>query len=182
MAVWLGTFADPEEFYRYVQTCYCTLDEAELDPEYIFSPAEFEERLHKLFRPENGERPEEATLRQAFRTQYNAFEYDFGLLFDEDFAVCDYCMEPTEDLSLLLEEWPELLEPVRKLVQEQNLREPVNAFSRCRPACIPGRSRISNPPGRNTLVRGEYEGGRFSTLWRRITISSPQSWQKQPNK
>ena len=39
MAVWLGTFADPEEFYRYVQTCYCTLDEAELDPEYIFSPA-----------------------------------------------------------------------------------------------------------------------------------------------
>ena len=109
MAVWLGTFADPEEFYRYVQTCYCTLDETELDPEYIFSPAEFEERLHKLFRPENGERPEEATLRRAFRTQYNAFEYDFGLLFDEDFAVCDYCMEPTEDLSLLLEEWPELL-------------------------------------------------------------------------
>ena len=105
MAVWLGTFADPEEFYRYVQTCYCTLDEAELDPEYIFSPAEFEERLHKLFRPENGERPEEAILRRAFRTQYNAFEYDFGLLFDEDFAVCDYCMEPTEDLSLLLEEF-----------------------------------------------------------------------------
>lgn len=68
-----------------------------MDPEYIFSPAEFEERLHKLFRPENGERPEEATLRRAFRTQYNAFEYDFGLLFDEDFAVCDYCMEPTED-------------------------------------------------------------------------------------
>ena len=92
MAVWLGTFADPEEFYRYVQTCYCTLDEAELDPEYIFSPAEFEERLHKLFRPENGERPEEAILRRAFRTQYNAFEYDFGLLFDEDFAVCDYCI------------------------------------------------------------------------------------------
>lgn len=182
MAVWLGTFADPEEFYRYVQTCYCTLDEAELDPEYIFSPAEFEERLHKLFRPENGERPEEATLRRAFRTQYNAFEYDFGLLFDEDFAVCDYCMEPTEDLSLLLEEWPELLEPVRKLVQEQNFREPVNCIFAV-PSCMyTGPVRISNPQGGTLWFVGEYEESAFPTLWRRITISSLQSWQKQPNK
>ena len=31
-AVRPGAFADPEEFYRYVQTCYCTLDEAEQTP------------------------------------------------------------------------------------------------------------------------------------------------------
>ena len=162
MAVWLGTFADPEEFYRYVQTCYCTLDEAELDPEYIFSPAEFEERLHKLFRPENGERPEEATLRRAFRTQYNAFEYDFGLLFDEDFAVCDYCMEPTEDLSLLLEEWLELLEPVRKLVQEQNFQEPVNCIFAV-PSCMyTGPVRISNPQGGTLWFVGNMKEGAFS--------------------
>ena len=162
MAVWLGAFADPEEFYRYVQTCYCTLDEAELDPEYIFSPAEFEERLRNVFRAENSSRPEEPILRRAFRTQYNCFEYDFGLLFDEDFAVCDYCAEPTRDLSLLLEEWPELLEPVQKLVSGQNFQEPVNCIFAV-PSCeYTGTVRMSAPKGGKLWFIGNMTEGAFS--------------------
>ena len=36
MAVWLGRFPDPEDFYRYVQICYRSENEEEWDPAYIF--------------------------------------------------------------------------------------------------------------------------------------------------
>lgn len=76
--------------------------------------------------------------------------------------MCDYCMEPTEDLSLLLEEWPELLEPVRKLVQEQNFREPVNCIFAV-PSCMyTGPVRISNPQGGTLWFVGNMKEGAFS--------------------
>ncbi|MBS4784724.1 MAG: hypothetical protein KH009_01270 [Clostridiales bacterium] len=128
MSVWLGSFAEPEDFYRYVQTCFCSDREEDLDPEYVFAPAEFRQRLEALFRPEYGDRPEEDQLRAAFREHYNRFEYDFGILIDEDFAVCDYCEEPTHDLGLLLEEWPELLIPMRQLIQDTGFDQAVNCI------------------------------------------------------
>ena len=71
-------------------------------------------------------------------------------------------MEPTEDLSLLLEEWPELLDPVRKLVQEQNFREPVNCIFAV-PSCIyVGSARISNPQGGTLWFVGNMKEGVFS--------------------
>ena len=162
MAVWLGTFPDPEEFYRYVQTCYCSLDEEELDPEYVFDPADFEERIQQLFRPENKDRPEEPMLRRAFRTQYNQFEYDYGFLFDEDFAVCDYCTDPTTDLSLLLEEWPELLEPIRKLVAETGFAQPVNCIFAVPSCAYTGTARRSEPKGGTLWFVGNMAEGSFS--------------------
>ena len=76
--------------------------------------------------------------------------------------MCDYCMEPTEDLSLLLEEWPELLEPVRKLVQEQNFQEPVNCICAV-PSCMyTGPVRISNPQGGTLWFVGNMKEGAFS--------------------
>ena len=162
MAVWLGAFADPEEFYRYVQTCYCTLDEAEADPEYIFLPTEFEDRLRVLFRPENAARPEESVLHRASRTQYNRFEYDFGLLFDEEFAVCDYCAEPTEDLSVLLEEWPELLKSVETLVREQGFHEPVNCIFAVPSCAYTGSVHLAKPQGGTIWFVGNIKEGAFS--------------------
>lgn len=70
-------------------------------------------------------------------------------------------MEPTEDLSLLLEEWPELLEPVRKLVQEQNFQEPVNCIFAV-PSCMYTGRRISNPQGGTLWFVGNMKEGAFS--------------------
>ena len=162
MSVWLGCFANPEDFYRYVQTCYCSDREEEQDPEYIFSPAEFQRRREALFLPENANRPEEGQLRTAFAEKYNRFEYDFGLLIDEDFAVCDYCPHPTCDLSELLEEWPELLDPLKELVKSVHFQQPVNCLFAIPSCAYNGVVRQVSPDGGQLWFVGNMQEGVFS--------------------
>ena len=162
MAVWLGRFPDPEDFYRYVQNCYRSEQEEEWDPDYIFSPADYQRRLDALFRPENKSRPEEEALHRAFRQRYSAFEYDYGILIDGDFAVCDYCDEPSTDLTALLGEWPEVADGIVSLVRKTNFAEEVNCLFAV-PSCeYTGTVTCSQPAGGTLWFIGNMTEGVFS--------------------
>ena len=150
MAVWLGRFPDPEDFYRYVQICYRSENEEEWDPAYIFSPAVYQRRLDTLFRPENRDRPEEEALRRAFQKRYSVFEYDYGILIDGDFAVCDYCDKPSADLTVLMDEWPEIADGIADLVKKSCFAEEVNCLFAV-PSCEYTGSVIKSQPEGGTL-------------------------------
>ena len=129
MAFWLGCFAEEGDFWRYIQTWYCAFDEAEYDQRYNYQPADFEQALAGVFRPEQADRPAEAFFRDAFTESFNRFKYDFAVTFDEDFLLAASRAQATTDLETLLGQWSEdLLVPLAALYPTGRLPQAANCF------------------------------------------------------
>ena len=129
MSVWFGCFPNREDFYRYIQTTYRAFDEDDFDPVYNLREADFQQELEDLFLCENALRAEEAYFKEIFTDHFNHFEYDFGVIFDEDFQICGNCEQPTLEVAKILDEWQQELErPMKALFPEGRTEAPYNCF------------------------------------------------------
>ena len=132
LSIWFGCFPCREDFYRYIQTIYCS-DLAEEEADDLnglcyLERQEFEEELEMVFRPEYENRREETYYQGAFDGHFNRFKYDFGVTFDEDFCIAGSCEYPTHEVSAILDEWQEELNSVKKLFPEGKSKAAYNCF------------------------------------------------------
>lgn len=136
MAFWLGYFAEPADFWGYIQTWYCAFTEAEYDRRYNFREEDFKRELAGLFQAENAGRSVERYFWERYDESFNRFAYDFGVSFDEDFQVADCRLESATDVEALLGEWAsELAGPLRAIFPEGRLPMACNCFFGI-PACV----------------------------------------------
>ena len=89
VSLWLGNFTSSETLDEYLDTKYS--DEKG-----------FQKHLKDLFTPENADRPFEQDLKQFFNEFYNVFEYDFGLVSDDDFIEAEVFPEASDRIGSLL--------------------------------------------------------------------------------
>ncbi|MEG2039209.1 MAG: immunity 22 family protein [Oscillospiraceae bacterium] len=89
VALWLGNFESADALDEYIDTKY--QDEKG-----------FAKHLKDLFKPENENRPFENDLKQFFSDFYNVFEYDFGLVSDDDFIEAEVFPQATDKFGVLL--------------------------------------------------------------------------------
>ena len=97
VSLWVGNCEDYDTLNEYLSTQY--LEEHGIGEE----PGEI---WKELFLPANQDRACEEELKEEFNYEdFNQFEYDFGLAFDEDFREAAVCDEATDDLEKLFEEF-----------------------------------------------------------------------------
>lgn len=89
VSLWLGNFESSEALDEYLDTKYA--DERG-----------FAKHLKDLFVPENADRPFEEDLKQFFDEYYNVFEYDFGLVSDDDFVEAEVFPQASDRIGTLL--------------------------------------------------------------------------------
>ena len=89
VSIWIGECTDYETLGNYLSTIYIE-DDCEM------------EKLNRIFLSGNENRPCERELREKFDEQYNQFEYDFGLSFDEDFREAVVLAEACQSIEELL--------------------------------------------------------------------------------
>lgn len=77
VSIWAGNFTNEEQLANYLDTVY----QGEEETDEAFS-----QKLKQLFLVENEHRPCEEAFKALYDEFYNQFEYDFGLIFDEDFC------------------------------------------------------------------------------------------------
>lgn len=77
VSIWAGNFTNEEQLANYLDTVY----QGEEETDEAFS-----QKLKQLFLVENKHRPCEEAFKALYDEFYNQFEYDFGLIFDEDFC------------------------------------------------------------------------------------------------
>ena len=89
VSLWLGNFDSSETLDEYLDTKYS--DEKG-----------FAKHLKDLFVPENANRPFEEDLKGFFDEFYNVFEYDFGLVSDDDFVEAEVFPQASDRVGTLL--------------------------------------------------------------------------------
>lgn len=98
VSIWIGNCKDYDVLDQYLSTVY--LDDEEDFDDGLHPPR----RLEKVFLPSNKDRPCEEEIRDSFNNEwYNQFEYDFGLVFDEDFREANVCEGTPGSMEELLE-------------------------------------------------------------------------------
>ena len=99
VSLWVGECKDYNTIDEYLSTIYLE-DDFDGDVE----EAEQSEVWKKVFISANQSRDCEEELKEYFNYEcYNRFEYDFGLVFDEDFREVNVLDSDTENLEILLE-------------------------------------------------------------------------------
>jgi len=96
VSLWLGNFKNENQLDDYLDTVYQDFDNE--------TDSEFQQRLNKLFLPENANRPCEQSFKELFDEFYNQFEYDFGITHDEDFRERSYLDTSSSSISVLIGE------------------------------------------------------------------------------
>ncbi|MBR5486330.1 MAG: immunity 22 family protein [Oscillospiraceae bacterium] len=89
VAMWVGNFESSEILDEYMDTKFS--DERG-----------FAKHLKDLFVPENANRPFENDLKQFFDEFYNVFEYDFGVVSDDDFIEAEVFPQKSNRIGTLL--------------------------------------------------------------------------------
>ena len=98
VSLWVGKCKDYDAVDEYLSTIYL---EEDFDDE---EEAKQSEVWKKVFIPANQSRDCEEELKEYFNYEsYNQFEYDFGLVFDEDFREVNVLDYDTQNLEILFD-------------------------------------------------------------------------------
>lgn len=136
LSVWFGNFATQEQCFYYFEDIFCVFDESQHNPEYNLLEEDFDKARKDLFQEKNKMRPFEEQLEDLFEEVFNRFEYDFGVTFDQDFQIINYCGKPSSDFAAVLGEWANdsLLNALKEEIGE-SLPKAYNCFFAI-PSCI----------------------------------------------